>query len=241
MSRKFLTMVLPVAAGLLATVPAPSQASINIAALDTGAGLFGINNNSATLVDPNWTVSLVSSSPTETPPGGTPTGAAYLVPNNIGFPFGYWVPNDATSSWLTYSTPTQVDGDNTGDTYRYQLIFTAANTCDASVRWLSDNSSWLYLNGVQIGTRPSNSDNSSTYGSWNTPVDLGTLIAGTKYTVDLDVYNIPQGNGNPTGARVEFSGNVSVVPEPTTMLAGALLLLPFGASTIRILRRNRAA
>jgi hypothetical protein len=31
------------------------------------------------------------------------------------------------------------------------------------------------------------------------------------------------------------------VPEPTTMLAGALLLLPFGASTLRILRRNRAA
>ena len=31
------------------------------------------------------------------------------------------------------------------------------------------------------------------------------------------------------------------VPEPTTMIAGALLLLPFGASTIRILRKNRAA
>ncbi|MGA3142415.1 MAG: hypothetical protein ABSF10_05160 [Verrucomicrobiota bacterium] len=29
------------------------------------------------------------------------------------------------------------------------------------------------------------------------------------------------------------------VPEPTTMLAGALLLLPLGASTLRILRRNR--
>jgi hypothetical protein len=29
------------------------------------------------------------------------------------------------------------------------------------------------------------------------------------------------------------------VPEPTTVLAGALLLLPFGASTLRILRRNR--
>jgi hypothetical protein len=31
------------------------------------------------------------------------------------------------------------------------------------------------------------------------------------------------------------------VPEPTTVIAGALLLLPFGASTLRILRRNRAA
>jgi hypothetical protein len=31
------------------------------------------------------------------------------------------------------------------------------------------------------------------------------------------------------------------VPEPTTMIAGALLLLPFGASTLRILRKNRTA
>jgi hypothetical protein len=30
------------------------------------------------------------------------------------------------------------------------------------------------------------------------------------------------------------------VPEPTTMVAGALLLLPFGASTLRILRRRTA-
>jgi hypothetical protein len=31
------------------------------------------------------------------------------------------------------------------------------------------------------------------------------------------------------------------VPEPTTMLAGALLLLPFGVSTVRKLRKNRTA
>jgi hypothetical protein len=30
------------------------------------------------------------------------------------------------------------------------------------------------------------------------------------------------------------------VPEPTTLIAGALLLLPFGASTLRILRRRTA-
>jgi|ERR1035438_5285136 hypothetical protein len=31
------------------------------------------------------------------------------------------------------------------------------------------------------------------------------------------------------------------VPEPTTMIAGALLLLPFGASTLRILRKKQTA
>jgi hypothetical protein len=32
-----------------------------------------------------------------------------------------------------------------------------------------------------------------------------------------------------------------LVPEPTTMIAGALLLLPFGASTLRVLRKRQVA
>jgi hypothetical protein len=31
------------------------------------------------------------------------------------------------------------------------------------------------------------------------------------------------------------------VPEPTTIIAGVLLLLPFGASTVRILRKRQTA
>jgi hypothetical protein len=37
-------------------------------------------------------------------------------------------------------------------------------------------------------------------------------------------------------------GDISLsVPEPTTMVAGAMLLLPFGASTLRCFRKNRTA
>jgi type VI secretion system secreted protein VgrG len=50
-----------------------------------------------------------------------------------------------------------------------------------------------------------------------------------------------------TGA-VTLDGNVitvptavTAVPEPTTLISGALLLLPFGASTLRILRRRQVA
>ena len=32
---------------------------------------------------------------------------------------------------------------------------------------------------------------------------------------------------------------LEAVPEPTTMIAGALLLLPFGASVLRILRKKK--
>lgn len=223
---------------------------VSISSLDTGAGQYDANNG-AVLTDPNWTVSLLSSSDHETPPGGNPNGAAYLVPNNIGFPFGYWAPNDTTSSWLTYSTPTQVGGDNTSGMYQYQLTFTPANSGVVNVSWLSDNGSWLYVNGggynnVQIGSKPGT--DYSTFQTWNTPVGFN-VTAGTQYTVDLDVFNAPQGYGNPTGGRVEFTGDVSVdpvdspsaVPEPATLISGALMLLPFGASLVRILRRNQPA
>jgi hypothetical protein len=34
--------------------------------------------------------------------------------------------------------------------------------------------------------------------------------------------------------------HITSVPEPSTIVAGALLLLPLGVSTLRILRRNKA-
>jgi len=40
---------------------------------------------------------------------------------------------------------------------------------------------------------------------------------------------------------VSGAASVTAVPEPTTVIAGALLLLPFGASTIRVLRKNLTA
>ena len=167
-----------------------------ISSLDTGAGLYAANNGDtdiATLTDPNWTVSLLSS--TGTPPGGVPTGAAYLVPNNIGFPFGYWLPNDATSSWITYSNPVQLGGDTTGDTFQYQLTFFTPDGGAVGISWLSDNTNELFLNGVLVGSNPGQ------FGAWNEPIDV-TLAPDSVDTVDLDVYNTPQSYGNPTGARV---------------------------------------
>jgi len=35
--------------------------------------------------------------------------------------------------------------------------------------------------------------------------------------------------------------SLTAVPEPTTILSGVLMLLPFGASTLRILRRKQVA
>lgn len=45
---------------------------------------------------------------------------------------------------------------------------------------------------------------------------------------------------NPGGNGYALSHYSTVVPEPTTIVAGALLLLPFGVSTLRTLRKWRA-
>lgn len=41
-------------------------------------------------------------------------------------------------------------------------------------------------------------------------------------------------------SQVSQSFHQTAVPEPSTVVAGALLLLPFGISTLRILRKNKA-
>jgi hypothetical protein len=183
-------------------VSAVAQAD-DISYLDTGAGLYSANNG-AVLVDPNWSVSLLSS--IGTPPGGIPTGAAYVVPNNQGWPFPIsWIPNDSTSTWISYSTPLQIGGDTTSDLFQYQTSFTAASSGVDYVRWLSDNSSTFLLNNVVI-PRPNPYDL-----AWNAWVPFD-LTAGELYTVDFDVYNVPQATGNPTGLRVEFTTNPPAAP-----------------------------
>jgi hypothetical protein len=73
--------------------------------------------------------------------------------------------------------------------------------------------------------------------------DLAALVsarAGTSFPLYSDTWLQPD-NGTSQGLIWNNSTPSSPVPEPTTVLAGMLLLLPFGASTLRILRRNRAA
>jgi hypothetical protein len=50
------------------------------------------------------------------------------------------------------------------------------------------------------------------------------------------------GNFNPyAGVTLQVTYNYTPVPEPTTCVVGAMLLLPFGTSTLRMLRKSRTA
>ena len=61
------------------------------------------------------------------------------------------------------------------------------------------------------------------------------------YSIGPDDYILYDNHGRNVNGTLTVTDPVSPVPEPTTLLAGALLLLPFGASTIRIVRSNRRA
>jgi len=111
-----------------------------------------------------------------------------------------------------------------------------------------------------IERNPANHLHAAGTGYWDYAVDYtspgasGTPPSSLSFTVNLaggltpaDFVKNPQGlffvsdifaNGK-TGDVA--AGNIAVVPEPSTVIAGALLLLPFGASALRILRRKNQA
>ena len=96
--------------------------------------------------------------------------------------------------------------------------------------------------GGLTGNRFSFSGNSGTVAlatQW-----LSALAHTTTYTGNILIPD-PLNQGNPDGEPPQEllmkTQDFTAVPEPTTMIVGALLLLPFGASTVRFLRKNRAA
>jgi hypothetical protein len=82
---------------------------------------------------------------------------------------------------------------------------------------------------------------SNLYTGYNTPNSLGSAL--TFNEIDLEVFNNSQTEGV-TDFSVGLGVNapaVAPVPEPTTVVAGVLLLLPFGVALCGGLRRRQVA
>jgi len=88
------------------------------------------------------------------------------------------------------------------------------------------------VNGFEnVGNGPVPTYGASPFTSWSSSV-----VSLTKNeTVDFVVTTDGKFAYDSTGLTADIT---SVVPEPATIIAGALMLLPFGASALRILRRN---
>ena len=113
-------------------------------------------------------------------------------------------------------------------------------------------------NGVQITGVVPNPYFPNTFIDSNLILDNGLLTSplfldydGFNFTTaDGNKYNLSSlyaPNGSPyidyvvsTGQWNQITLSVTPVPEPSTIIAGALLALPFGLSTLRSSRKNRA-
>jgi hypothetical protein len=104
------------------------------------------------------------------------------------------------------------------------LYDTAAN---GTVGTLDNTTGFLRATGFGNGVADAN----TLIGYINTARGNGTF---TQY---LDTWLKP----NDGASQGLIYNALTPVPEPTTMIAGALLLLPFGASTLRVLRKHRKA
>lgn len=104
--------------------------------------------------------------------------------------------------------------------------------------------------GIGINTTPNGAGDNDLP---RTPAQYATLIAGNNVAQNSWNYGVtPNGTydfvlsawADSDTSKTPIATTkitVNVVPEPTTMIAGALLLLPFGASVLRTLRKGRTA
>ncbi len=80
------------------------------------------------------------------------------------------------------------------------------------------------------------------FGANNSFVALAITATGANYLTDANgAYGTVALNLTGPAGYVQPQLGLAAVPEPSTVVAGALLLLPFGVSTVRILRKNKTA
>jgi hypothetical protein len=96
---------------------------------------------------------------------------------------------------------------------------------------------FFYDNQVLTAQNPFLNNNGLLFGGSGDGVEINLYSNGPSSPVPNGTYQLYQNNG----ANLLGEATITAVPEASTMIAGALLLLPFGASTLRILRRNRMA
>lgn len=204
-------------------------------------------------VQPGWTIAGVTP---PNPPGGltpaTPPYNTYVVQPYYNYlPVN---PGDA-SQWISYSYPLSVSEDNYR-LYAYQLNFQAAQGDDFYMRVAVDNATQVSLAQTSGANQVINWGSIADWGApgsvtplntWSPWAEVSGLQNGDN-TLTCLVANWSQNYLNPTALRVEFSlvqpqgvpiVPIVPVPEPTTLIAGALSALICGLQGIRFLRTRK--
>jgi hypothetical protein len=146
----------------------------------------------------------------------------------------YWGIQNAAYLWNTFGMGIVSSGSNQRAAALEFAVWTA----------LYDSSGYGALGHPNNWLAPIGQMDSTTLNYYN-QYTAALMSAGSFINTHLYTGNVLEstiaGSGPGSGGSQEFLLLGSPVPEPTTVIAGALLLLPFGASTIRMLRKTRAA
>jgi hypothetical protein len=231
---------LAVLAGVLGLIT-QAQATININSLDTGGALSGVNYaNFDNLTLGNGVGTSGGITVSFTPDAQAVLGGAsglyaepYLSGNNgvyFGNPFSS-IPGPDSTIYLT----TGSDGGANPNANVTMVLPSAENyfgllwgSVDSynTLSFYDGNTLVGQLTGSQVIANANGNQQfgGTTYVNITSDSAFNKVIAtSSQYAFEFD--NVAYG----------------VVPEPTTLISGALLLLPFGASMVRVLRRNQTA
>ncbi|MCC6291656.1 MAG: PEP-CTERM sorting domain-containing protein [Bryobacterales bacterium] len=204
----------------MATLALSLQATIIASLENTGVGAAGSGQ-----VDPNWVVRQ----------GSNPYGNAYRTASP-GFPFPWWMANNATSMWVSPSPSYPNAGSDAGGLWEYRNTFDLTNFVLSSVQidfrlGVDNRFDGYILNGGPV-IIPGPWAAFSTLSPWFS-VNTAGLLPGLN-TLTFLVFNVPQQSGNPGGFRLEFDAQGTEVPEPS-----ASLLWGAGLAGLAIAMRRR--
>ena len=124
----------------------------------------------------------------------------------------------------------------------YQITFYAMNLVTDQSTFVPDGEFDIKLDGrPDVMVSVSSGTDLSAYSEYTVDIttsDLGLRPLSITWTGTADTGSTAHGNLVTHGEGLLDDVTVTAVPEASTVIAGLLLLLPFGASTLRILRKR---
>lgn len=204
-------------------------ALLTVAAAPTAFGaLVSLPNNNSISLDDSYLIDLTGKTPvaTQTTPFADANFAGTLKSDVYNF--------DAAGAIFVY-------------TVTINNVFTP--TIGLEKLSLNVDGFSIKVGGVQTannvpGPKSANVYSGSLTFDWDgTPVLTGKTDTAVVQTLGTQQYLASSARLDPYTTANTFDASVAIlgpVPEPTTMAAGAMLLLPFAASTLRMIRRKNA-
>ena len=238
---------------VFATIVTSSHAAINVQLYaDTAPNAYGSPNYAP------WAAQafndVAAGTFTDMRSGAYPGTLAFVPSDAIVYSDGdlgkrltwiYWIPNTTVAQLtaMNFQVKDVCDWDGIAYTYDWNTGNTVVDA--ANVGWIMPGS-WQNYNGGVIGAFGDawwavhgDDPNAPNYFSGVTQADIDALASDMLANQTYWTGEIQYTDAN--GVLIQENLQLNLVPEPTTMIAGALLLLPFGATTLRILRKPRIA